>query len=71
MIEFKPVKEEELRELPEWWVWHSNEGEWIIMAPCGGSLYIGENGDMVVMDDYRRVPRQVIKALYVANGVEL
>jgi hypothetical protein len=72
MIEFKPVEKKDLPELPEDWEWVSDtRGQWALAHENFGATWVDSNGDLATDEDCLGMPRQVIKALYVANGVEL
>ena len=75
MIEFKTVKKEELPELPSGYEWYySWQLRWNVQHRSSGratTFRLTSDVDLEMTDGSHRLPRQVIKALYVANGVEL
>jgi hypothetical protein len=75
ILEFKPVYKGDLPELTNGYDWcFSWQLRWNIQYWSIGRIITFEltsNGDLEMTDGCHQLPRQVIKALYVANGVEL
>ena len=72
MIEFKPVYEAKLPELPGNWNWlRGTDGDWCVDNLNRSTIRISRYGDIGPVCDYYYIPLKVIKALYAANGVEL
>ena len=71
MVQFSPVKEAELPKLPSPWEWGWSKRDWQVEHPDRGAIWLDSDGDLAFEDDYAFLSRQLIKPLYVANGVEL
>jgi hypothetical protein len=72
MIQFKPIEPTQLPALPMDWKWFASElRHWQVFNPFHGRIWLDSDGDLILNDYYALVPRLLIKALYVANGVEL
>jgi hypothetical protein len=74
VIQFRSVNKGDLPGLPDKWEWiHCTRDRWMVWKSIGHNVDVEltEDGHIRISNNKVSIPPQIIRALYMANGVEL